>query len=486
MMKLTCVFVFGAVALVSCVSAQQWAGPYQLTCDAFADINPSACKEWLEGGTTCLVWQTNRSGNWDVYAKFGTFMNGNGWGTEEPICTDSADDVNPVVACCNDWSVDHPSYWCVWERRESPAEGSILASFVTFRDLWGPPESIGRYIHTSGDSAEPGIIAIGHDSLSDTTWVTWTCHDTDGWRVEYSFNVGDSWTEPMIAIAQANPIHHARLGRGYHGFNYGCPLLVWETNGDIYYSEHVGGSWNTPRAVTQTAALDRNPEVISLTPHPWPIGPAIVWESAQDGDTAIFGTADDSFIQVDRWCDSSGSGGNWMPCGTPTLYTAYASPYWVLSLWVSDRAGNPDIYVRGYPSSVEDGRVDSDPADDVNPTATTMGLTMNWCLWQSNRSGNWDIWGSYVYATGVTETRNAEVQMTIAGPTVVRGVLTVPASGVMRDASCVLLDAAGRNVMALHEGANDVSGLAPGVYFMRSASDVERLASSVRKVVVLR
>jgi hypothetical protein len=36
----------------------------------------------------------------------------------------------------------------------------------------------------------------------------------------------------------------------------------------------------------------------------------------------------------------------------------------------------------------------------------------------------------------------------------------------MRDASCVLLDATGRKVADLHPGANDVSRIPAGVYFI--------------------
>jgi hypothetical protein len=427
-----------------------------------------------------MVWQTNRNGNWDIYSKFCNFTNGNGWGSDEPVCTDSADDVNPVVACCNDWWVDHPSYWCVWERRESPVVGSIWASSMTFRDEWGPPESIGRYIHTSGDSAEPGIIVIGHDTLLDTCWVTWTCHDTDGWRIEYSYNAGDSWAEPMIAIAQADPIHHARLGRGHHRLYYGCPLLVWETNGDVFYSEYLSGSWQVPQEVAHAAGLDRSPDVVSFTSYPFPMGPWITWESTRDGDTAIYGTAADTFSIGRRWCDSSGAGSNFTPCGTPAAYTA--DQWWMLAVaWASDRNGNPDIYSRTL-FSEQDVPIDSDFATDINPTLTTFGVTMNWCVWQSNRTGNWDLFGSYIYVTGVEETPNAEVRM-VNAPTIVRGVLRLPVSPFAIHTS--LFDMTGRQVMALHSGPNDVSRLAPGVYFVRAVSR-ELSAADCHKVVIAR
>jgi hypothetical protein len=71
--------------------------------------------------------------------------------------------------------------------------------------------------------------------------------------------------------------------------------------------------------------------------------------------------------------------------------------------------------------------------------------------------------------------------------TVVRGVLYLPsASSVERGASGVLLSVGGRKVLELRPGANDVRGLAPGVYFVRQASGVKLEASSVSKVVITR
>jgi len=112
---------------------------------------------------------------------------------------------------------------------------------------------------------------------------------------------------------------------------------------------------------------------------------------------------------------------------------------------------------------------------------------------------------------GIEEMANDEVRMTNAGPTVVRGVLwlrdchPVSAGETGGCTQPVLLDASGRKVMDLYPGANDVSRLAPGVYFTvtpsrsssppegeragvrgHPASGVSRQASSARRVVVLR
>jgi YVTN family beta-propeller protein len=74
------------------------------------------------------------------------------------------------------------------------------------------------------------------------------------------------------------------------------------------------------------------------------------------------------------------------------------------------------------------------------------------------------------------------------GPTIVRGVLAMPeARGEKREARGELLDVAGRKVMDLHAGPNDVSRLSPGVYFVRSepsAASSRPSAVVVRKVII--
>ena len=65
--------------------------------------------------------------------------------------------------------------------------------------------------------------------------------------------------------------------------------------------------------------------------------------------------------------------------------------------------------------------------------------------------------------------------------TVVRRVLFLPEATSPKLQAVGLLEVSGRKVLDLHPGANDVSGLAPGVYFIR-----EDQTRAVRKVVVTR
>ncbi|MBM3314345.1 Zn-dependent exopeptidase M28 [candidate division WOR-3 bacterium] len=67
-----------------------------------------------------------------------------------------------------------------------------------------------------------------------------------------------------------------------------------------------------------------------------------------------------------------------------------------------------------------------------------------------------------------------------AGPTVVSGVLMMPAPAAGSESAC-LLDATGRKVLFLRPGRNDVSRLAPGIYFVRPAG-----AAGTSRVVKVR
>jgi len=78
--------------------------------------------------------------------------------------------------------------------------------------------------------------------------------------------------------------------------------------------------------------------------------------------------------------------------------------------------------------------------------------------------------------------------------TVIRGVLVMPGLGTRSGLSdnpvmsrAALLDVGGRKVMDLRPGANDVSRLSPGVYFVREVGvSREQGVAGIRKCVLVR
>jgi aminopeptidase N len=95
---------------------------------------------------------------------------------------------------------------------------------------------------------------------------------------------------------------------------------------------------------------------------------------------------------------------------------------------------------------------------------------------------NWVLDSARV--TGIQEMPDGEVRMTNAGPSIIRGVLNLQSAICNLKSEIVLMDASGRKVLALRTGPNDVSRLAPGVYFVHSAVGTRH--ASMSRVVVAR
>jgi hypothetical protein len=88
------------------------------------------------------------------------------------------------------------------------------------------------------------------------------------------------------------------------------------------------------------------------------------------------------------------------------------------------------------------------------------------------------VWGKMGPLPGVDGTPNAEVRKPNRGPTIVRGVLRLEEGSSTSPGR--LLDISGRMVKELKPGPNDISRLAPGVYFYRAgASGREQTARLV-------
>jgi hypothetical protein len=89
---------------------------------------------------------------------------------------------------------------------------------------------------------------------------------------------------------------------------------------------------------------------------------------------------------------------------------------------------------------------------------------------------------------GVAESHKPQATSSRAGTSVVRGVLFLPDDrGPRTGDRAALLDVAGRKALELKPGANDVSRLSPGVYFIKKPRTEDgRLRIETHKVVLTR
>jgi hypothetical protein len=100
-------------------------------------------------------------------------------------------------------------------------------------------------------------------------------------------------------------------------------------------------------------------------------------------------------------------------------------------------------------------------------------------------SGLNGLWWNAPYPSSVGQTPDREAQALDCSPAVVRGSLILPAVNGQRTAVGALIDISGRKVLGLKPGANDVSRLAPGVYFVQEKPQAASFKpKAVRKVVI--
>jgi hypothetical protein len=114
-------------------------------------------------------------------------------------------------------------------------------------------------------------------------------------------------------------------------------------------------------------------------------------------------------------------------------------------------------------------------------------------VWQNNPGERGEVWFSTNNPAGIAEEPTEPAIIAQPSATVVRNFLLLPeASSPRPQAPSSLLDISGRGVMDLRTGANDVSRLSPGVYFLREAQAQAQAqavgvrTSAVTKVVVTR
>ncbi len=387
---------------------------------------------------------------------------------------------------------DGVNYLVTWMDYRNGSYGDIYATRVspqgTVLDPSGIPVSTETY-----DQLYPTIAFDGTNYL-----VTWmddrggSTYDIYAARVTPAGTVLDS--SGILVSAAADYQSYPAVAFG--GANY---LVTWMdyrggSDYDIYAARVTPGG-----SVLDTAGIavsaDTNDQLY----------PAVAFDGA---DFLLSWTDDRSDWQGDIYAARVTPQGNVLvPTGIPVSTVEGEQQYPdvafdgtnCLVAWGDHRSGSTfDIYcARVTPAGVVS---DSGPAvrqegDQVGPalargTGSQLFLAyMGWAGTVGGKTYNTDrIWGTFGPFPGIQETPNAEVRTPRPLPTIVRGVLFLGVDSRQHSAyRAELLDISGRQVLDMKPGANDVSHLAPGVYFVCSEpSAVSRKPSAVTKVIITR
>ncbi len=351
-----------------------WSTPQNLGIAGADDINPQTVRVQLFDIHTCLVWQTDVNGNWDIFSRFSHWTN---WDDTVRITTNGNSDINPSVS----YDYIRDCYWCVWQNN-SAGNWDIYVSKGDDISGWSAPHQL------TTDAQDDECPSVFVDM--DTVWAVWQ-RDSGILSAYYD---GTDWIGPVEIVSGSHNIRPKINGRHNH------PFVVWESYGDIYYSEYLNDSWESPQAITTGPYHDTSPEITVYDGGNYYAGVSIVWQSDRDGNEEIYSTAYDTLnvhyrVTFNDSADISPNPGHFV--------TIIRNGYAKVIAFSSNRNGNYDIYTYldyGWQDTL--WSVDTNPSQDTLPVMTG-GDEEIWVLWQTDRNGDWDIYGSWEYAGGIEE-----------------------------------------------------------------------------------
>ncbi len=339
------------------------------------------------------------------------------------------------------------TYFDVGYRRRDGATGN-----------WDPEERLTTQ-DSLGYSGRPQALVAG-----DTVFAFWLREREVPPAIVYCYNNGSGWTEPVVATGAA------AVPTGYydiHATDDGWVHVLWQDSRSdtqqLWHRFHNGDSWSTPERVTFHGYESIQPDMDS--------------DSGGNIHLVYTGGGPELRIHYRIWDRAT------MTWGPVTHFYSWAGaprPMVGVNKLTGERhlthVGNQDIWALTYrrydPGSGQwtDSTmltwydVATGPA---KPMLDSDGY-VHLLFWDQRFGSQEEVF----YKTNRVETGLLEQ---VAGPARARP-LVVPtvASAVLRllgESSAWMVDAAGRQVLLLKPGPNDVSRLAEGVYFVRPAQD---------------
>ena len=195
-----------------------------------------------------------------------------------------------------------------------------------------------------------------------------------------------------------------------------CLLLTTVFAVSVSVAEPI--TWSEDSRLTTSVRNDMLPSVAQ-------IGEGDIWIAWQTNRLSLENPTGDLEIYLKTY------NGTW---STPTLLTdnmvkdinpsvAQAANGTVWLVWVSDRTGNNELYFKTSPnyglSWSDETQLSNDTNNDVSTSIAATGQGEMWVVWQTNRTGNWDIYykiyngTSWSNATAVTDSLNSDTQPSV-------------------------------------------------------------------------
>jgi hypothetical protein len=470
------VILYSVTCILTSFAYAQWEPEVQLT---YAG-NPAriwANNGWFlaatAGGALQAVWWEGRDGNPEVYGKRST-DNGATWLADQDLSND------PDTSWCPSLAVSDSALHLVYKDK-SAGWGAFYRRSTDGGATWSADTALARFSSPIGGS----MTCAASDSLVHVLWAVFHGEHT---QVSYrrSPDRGITWQSEVLLTHDS-----ARSEDPSAAVSESAVHVVWfdtrNSAGDVYYERSLddGATWGPETRLTSDSAIAYAATVAAADSlvH-------VAWIDRRSGSyhfqtyymrSTDWGTTWEPEV---RLADNPGS------CMFPVLA---ASGRNVHIAWYDNRTGNNQLYYRNSTNGGLDWtpefRLTQTSTNSSNPAIALSGDAIH-VIFCDDRSGDTELY----YLRNPTGNAGTEENLKPQAPshkpaaTIVRGVLVLGAVGSRQKTAyrAELLDAAGRKVMGLRAGANDVSHLSLGVHFWREQPKLDRLAQTAHEVVVIR
>ncbi len=470
-----------AIWLLALPALGAWEPPVRLTYDDSAShtsFNNVHCLAG-SGSTLHLVWYDHRTGIDQVFYKRSTDL-GTTWSGDTALTSGAGAKVDPSLAVAGD------NVHLVWEDSRNGYNSEVYYRRSTDGGLtW---ESEQRLTNDNYMSRNPCVAATDF-----YVYVAWAS-DTVGREIYFqrSTDNGATWVDRRRLTFDMQESWYPSLAAGNSMVH-----LVWrdwrDHSFEVYYlrSTDHGGSWDTAatRLSGDLTTGSYNP-CVAATNSGW-IVQVVWWDTRYAPFELCHRRTTDGGItwqpEVRLTTDTTGTYNPSIAVSDPNVYVAWEALY-----------GTSFIMYK-FNRSYGGGRWSTDTALtttpehwSVSPCVAVLGTGVHiaWTDFRDSEYGEiYYMRDTTANATALTEVASRPSRA--AGrATIVRGVLRLPRD--MTEMPGIsdrvpgrgaLLDATGRRVADLRPGSNDISHLAPGVYFVRAPGDGR---GATTKVMILR
>jgi hypothetical protein len=461
--------------LLACLAGLAFAGwdpTVRLTASDSASHNSmTPARSIAAGPTGCIhvVFYDYRTGNQQVYYKRSA-DSGSTWSADTLLSKGLGFKAEPAVAA----SGGHVH--AVWEDRDSGYNAGICYRRSTDAGLTWLAETL--LASTAHNCRNPSVAA--QDSFVHVAWAD----DSAGRELYYrrSTDNGATWSDKLKLTDDIQESWHPTLA--LHDNFVHLAWRDWRDHSfEVYYkcSTDCGGTWGDDAKLSgEVTTGSYNPCIAadSGLVH-------VVWWDTRTTPFEIY--YNNSTDEGETWGDdarltedTTGSYNMTVAARGATVHVIWEALYgtsFIMHKYSTDA---------GVTWSTDTALTVTPDYWSVSPSATMDGDDVH-LIWTDFRDSEY---GEIYYkrkpagGAGVEERRQPTANGLRHAPSVVRGVLLLgdcPRTGTVPKA---LLDISGRRALDLHSGANDVSHLAPGVYFLRGEGRGAGGVGQTRKVVI--